>query len=121
MSGIEVIERIVRVVAVLTFLALAWVCLGGESWFAVSTPISSFLMHLVIFFFLSAVSFVGWVDQATRMVILMVALAVILEVVQIALPGRNFSILDLAGNLIGVGVAWIFYRVLLNFKRTIRA
>lgn len=120
MSGIQLIERIVRIVAVLTFLILTWVCLGGESWFAVSTPFASFLMHLVIFFFLAAISFVGWVDMAPRMVIFMIALAVVLEIVQILLPGRNFSTMDLAGNMIGVALAWIFFRVLLNFKRTIR-
>ena len=46
--------------------------------------------------------------------------AVMFGVIQVALPGRTFSMLDLAGNLIGVGLAWAFYKVLVNFKRTIR-
>lgn len=120
MTGIEVIERIVRIAAVLTFIVLAWLCLGGENFFVRPIPISSFLIHLVMFFFFAAVSYVGWVDAASRVAIAMVILAVVLEVAQVVLPGRTFSTLDLAGNLIGVGLAWVFFRVLLNFKRTIR-
>lgn len=117
---IETIERVVRVVAILTFLALAWMCLGGETLLAASTPIYSFLVHLVMFFFLGSVSFLGWVEAASRVAIVMVALAVVFEMAQVVLPGRVFSMLDLAGNLIGVGLAWIFFRVLLSFKRTVR-
>lgn len=73
-----------------------------------------------MFFFFAVVSFVGWVDFAPRLAVIMVGLAVVLEVVQIVLAGRTFSTLDLAGNLIGVGIAWVFFKVLLNFKRTIR-
>lgn len=119
--GIEIIERIVRVTAVVVFLALTWMCLGGETLFAAPTPISSFLVHLVLFFFLGSVSYVGWVEAASRVGVVMVVLAVVFEVAQVVLPGRTFSMLDLAGNLIGVGLAWVFFKVLLNFKRTIRA
>ncbi len=118
---IEVIERAVRVTAIVMFLVLALMCLGGETLLVAPTPASSFLAHLVIFFFLSSVSYVGWVEAASRVAILMVALAMVFEVAQVALPGRAFSTLDFAGNLIGVGLAWVFFRVLLNFKRTIRA
>lgn len=118
---IEIVERIIRILAVVVFAALAWVCLGGDSLLAAPTPISSFLLHLVAFFFLAAVSYVGWADAALKLTFVMVGLAIVLEVVQIMLPGRNFTMLDLAANLIGVGLAWVFFKVLLNFKRTIRA
>jgi len=121
MVKIEIVERIVRVVAVVMLAVLAWVCLGGDSLLAVPTPITSFLVHLVAFFFLAAIAYVGWADHAPRMALIMIGLAVVLEVVQVMLPGRNFTILDLSGNLIGVGIAWVFFKVLLNFKRTIRA
>ncbi len=117
---IEFIESVVRVFTIVVFLALVWVCLGGETVLVAPTPISSFLVHLVAFFFLGSACHLGWVEAAARVAVLMVILAVALEVVQIALPGRTFSVLDLAGNLIGVGLAWVFFRVLLNFKRTIR-
>ena len=119
--GIEIIERIVRVTAILVFLVLAWMCLGGETLLVAPTPISNFLVHLVMFFFLGSVSYVGWVEAASRVAVVMVVLAVVFEVAQVVLPGRTFAMLDLAGNLIGVGLAWAFFRVLLNFKRTIRA
>lgn len=121
MARIEIIERIIRVAAVVMFVVLTWVCLGGDSLLTVQTPIASFLVHLVVFFFLAAVAYVGWVEAASRVVIFMVVLAVVLEVVQIMLSGRNFTLLDLAGNLIGVGLAWVFFKMLLNFKRAIRA
>ncbi|WP_282154058.1 VanZ family protein [Ruegeria atlantica] len=117
---IEVIERVVRVAAIVVFLALVWVCLGGETLIVAPTPIASFLVHLVIFFFLGVVSHLGWVEAAPRVAVLTITLAVVLEVGQLGLPGRTFSMLDLAGNLIGVALAWVFFRVLLNFKRTIR-
>lgn len=118
--GIETVERIVRVMAGVVFMVLAWMCLGGETLLVAPTPISSFLVHLVIFFFLGAVSLVGWADAARRVAMLLVVLAVVFEAVQVALPGRVFSMLDLAGNLIGVGLALLFFWVLLNFRRTIR-
>lgn len=118
--GIEAIERIVRVMAIVTFVVLAWMCLGGETLFAASTPISGFLVHLVMFFFLGSVSFVGWAEAASRVAVVMVVLAVGFEIIQLGLPGRVFSTLDLAGNLIGAGLAWVFFRLLLSFKRTIR-
>ena len=118
--AIEVIERIVRVVAVVMFLALAWLCLGGDTLVAAPTPIASALVHLVMFFFLGAVSYVGWAEAILRVALVMVALAVAFEIIQVVLPGRVFSLLDLAGNLIGVGLAWVFYKVLVSFKRTIR-
>lgn len=121
MARIDVVERIVRIAAVVTFLILAWLCLGGENVFVSPIPISIFLVHLVMFFFLAVVSFVGWVDAAPKLALAMLILAVVLEVIQVVLPGRTFSALDLAGNLIGVGLAWVFFRVLLNFKRTIQA
>ena len=117
---IEIIERVVRVIAIVMFLVLAWICLGGETLLVAPTPASSSLAHLVIFFFLGSVSYVGWAESASRVAIVMVVLATVFEVAQMALPGRTFSALDLAGNLIGVGLAWVFFRVLLNFKRTIR-
>ena len=117
MTRTEAVERIIRVAAIATFLVIAWLCLGGESWFAVQTPIAGFLVHLIIFFFLAAVAYVGWANMASKIALGMLVLAV---VIQIVLPGRTFSTLDLAGNLIGVGLAWVFFRVLLNFNRTIR-
>ena len=121
MTRIEIIERFVRIAAVVSALVLGWLCLGGESWFAVNTPISGFLVHLVMFFFMAAVACVGWADSASRIIFGAFVLALVLEVVQLVLPGRTFSVFALAGNLAGVGLAWIFFRVLLNFKRTIRA
>ena len=120
MTRTEAVERIIRVAAIATFLVIAWLCLGGESWFAVQTPIAGFLVHLIIFFFLAAVAYVGWASMASKIALGMLVLAVVLEVIQIVLPGRTFSTIDLAGNLIGVGLAWVFFRVLLNFNRTIR-
>jgi len=121
MARIEFVERIVRIAAIMMFVILAWLCLGGENFFVKPIPISSFLAHLVMFLFFAVVSFAGWADAASRLAVIMVLLAVGLEVVQVFLPDRTFSMLDLAGNLIGVGLAWIFFKVLLNFKRTIRA
>lgn len=62
--AVAIMERFVRISAILVFLALAWMCLGGDTLVAVPTPISSFLVHLVLFFFLGAVSYVGWVEAA---------------------------------------------------------
>jgi len=117
---IETIERVVRVMAIFIFLVLAWMCLGGETLFVAPTPVSSFLVHLVMFFFLGSVSYIGWVEAASRVAAALVVLAMAFEVAQVGLPGRTFSTLDLAGNLVGVGLAWIFFKALLNFKRTIR-
>ncbi|SLN59124.1 VanZ like family protein [Roseovarius albus] len=118
--GIETIERIVRIAAIVVFLALAWLCLGGETLLVAPTPISGFLAHMLMFFFLGAASCLGWVETAPRMVVVVLILAVAFELVQVVLPGRSFSLLDLAGNLIGVALAWVFYKVMLKFKRTIR-
>lgn len=117
---IERIERIVRVSAILVLFVLAWMCLGGDTLVAAPTPLSSFLVHVLLFFFLGAVSYVGWVEAAPRVTLVVGGLAIAFEAVQVALPGRSFSVLDLVGNLAGVGIAWVFYRVLLKFKRTIR-
>jgi VanZ family protein len=110
----------VRILAVLIFLILAWMCLGGETLVVVPSPVTGFLVHLVLFFFLGSAGYIGWVEAASRVSAVMVVLAIVFEVAQLVLPGRTFALLDLAGNLIGVGVAWIFYRVVLNFRRTIR-
>lgn len=119
--GIEVIERIVRFTSIVVFLALAWMCLGGETLLAAPTPFASFLVHLILFFFLGSVSYIGWAEAATRVAIVMFVLAIAFEFAQLFIPGRTFSMMDLVGNLIGVGLAWVFFRLLLNFRRTLRA
>lgn len=119
MSGMERAERFVRFGSVLTVVVLLWLMQGGEGLVATPTPASGFLLHLLFFFFLSGACLLGWTRNPLAICSGLLLLALIAEGGQMLFPSREFSYYDMAGNVAGVIVGWIFFITLRRFSRTI--
>lgn len=119
MSGLEIVERVMRFGSGLALVLMFWLMQGGEQFIITPTPISGFLVHLLGFFFLAGACLVGWADRANQIVPGLVVLAIILEAGQIVFPDRMFSLFDMSGNVIGVLLGWVFFKTLRQYSRTI--
>lgn len=119
MSGIERVERLVRIGSVVTVLLLLWLMQGGEKLIATPTPASGLLVHMLFFFFFTGACLLGWTRNARMIALGLLGIAVIAEAGQMMFPNREFSYYDLAGNIVGVCLGCLFFITLRRFSRTI--
>lgn len=68
------------------------------------------LMHGLVFFGLSALFVSARGEFGWRAAVLLAAGGLVVEVLQVLLPTRQFSLLDLAANLAGITVYWGIHR-----------
>lgn len=119
MSGIERVERGVRIGAGVTVIALLWLMQGGEELVSTPTPASGLLVHMLFFFFFTGACLLGWKGKARLIAIVLFGIAVLAEAGQMVFPNRDFSYYDLTGNVIGVLLGCLFFITLRRFSRRI--
>ncbi len=119
MSGIERVERWVRIGSVITVLFLLWLMQGGDNLISTPTPASGLLIHMLFFFFFTGACLLGWTRNARLIALGLLGIAVLVEVGQMLFPNRDFSSYDLVGNLLGVCLGCLFFVTLRRFSRTI--
>ena len=121
MSGLQYFERLVRLGAILCFLAVCWLSLAPDPLPVAVAPFISALSHVAMHFVLATLFLVGWPDEAKRVLAGLAGFAVIVEFLQRLVPSRTFDLLDMVGNLLGVAFGFLFFLAMLRFIRNLRA
>ena len=69
--------------------------------------------HLYVFVILSTIAFLSYLDEDKFNFVLkyLFALSIILELFHIFIPERNFQFSDLFGNILGVIIPFVVYKV----------
>ncbi len=117
-------NSLLKISAVCLFAIVAWLSLApatvNYSPGAPSAPLVPMLVRMATLFVLSTVVFLAWRTAPKVPVIFMLVSAVIFEVGQVVSKNRLFSLEDLAGNVIGVILAYFFVRALWQFANDVR-
>jgi len=67
--------------------------------------------HLYVFFILSAVGFLSFSKDLKKISYYLILLSILLELLHIIIPNRGFEIADLLGNVLGVVLSLILYKL----------
>lgn len=117
---LKMIERTARLCAVMILLVVSWLSLAPDP---VPVPVPAYvsaLSHVVMHFTLGTLFLVGWPDVTRKLLPLLAGYAIAVEALQRFVPTRTFDWLDMVGNLIGLGLAYLFYLALVRFARNLR-
>lgn len=121
MSGIRKAAKVARWGAATAFLLVAWMSLAPD--FDTSDmdqlPIINALAHVVMYFIMTICILTGWYKQLPRAVPTAALIAACMEAGQIFVPGRNFDMIELTGNLLGFGLGWAFFLSLRQLSRDV--
>ena len=119
MSGLQRLERVVRISAIASLAAVFWLSLAPDPLPVAIRPIFSALSHVVMHFFLASFFLIGWSEQSRPTVIGLAIVAIGTELLQVIVPNRTVELLDLVGNLAGLGLGYAFFASLRRFVRTV--
>ena len=72
--------------------------------------------HFYVFFILSAIGFLSFSKDLKKISYYLILLSIILELLHIIIPNRGFEVADLLGNILGVLLSLILYKLLV-FKK----
>lgn len=116
-------DLILKILAVLLFIIVAWLSLApatvNYSPGAPTAPLVPLLARMAILFVLSITVFLAWRHNVIPAVIFMFIAAFVFEIGQIYSVNRDFSVEDLLGNIMGVLMAYLFFRALWQFSHRI--
>ena len=72
--------------------------------------------HLYVFFILSAIGFLSFSKDSKKISYYLILLSIILELLHIIIPNRGFEVADLLGNILGVLLSLILFKLFI-FRR----
>ena len=72
--------------------------------------------HLYVFFILSAIGFLSFSKDLKKISYYLILLSIILELLHIIIPNRGFEVADLLGNILGVLLSLILFKLFI-FRR----
>jgi glycopeptide antibiotics resistance protein len=108
-----------KFLAVGMFVVVAWLSLAPATVNyapgAPTAPLVPLFARMATLFVLSTVVFLAWRANVRPALIVMAVSAIVFEVGQVYSTNRVFSVEDLAGNIIGVVLAFLFFRALWQF------
>ncbi|WP_424934469.1 VanZ family protein [Amaricoccus macauensis] len=119
MSGIRKAAKLARTCAVVSILLVAWASLmpDRQATEIEQLPVINALAHVIMHFIVTVCVMTGWHDRLSKALPLAALIAIGMEVGQIIVPGREFDMIELAGNLLGFGLGWAFFLSLRRFSR----
>ncbi len=116
-------DLFLKILAVLLFVIVAWLSLApatvNYSPGAPSAPLVPLLARMAILFVVSTAVFLAWRHNVMPAAVFMFVSAFVFEIGQIYSVNRDFSIEDLLGNIMGVIIAYLFFRALWQFSHRI--
>ena len=72
--------------------------------------------HFYVFFILSAIGFLSFSKDLKKISYYLILLSIILELLHIIIPNRGFEVADLLGNILGVLLSLILFKLFI-FRR----
>ena len=72
--------------------------------------------HLYVFFILSAIGFLSFSKDLKKISYYLILLSILLELLHIIIPNRGFEVADLLGNIFGVLLSLILFKLFI-FRR----
>jgi VanZ family protein len=112
--------KIIFWVGYAAMLAMAMMPLGGNlSKHKVGLLRMDYFLHALVYFAICIYFLIGWKKKillfekkpVLKFIFVMVILASVTEVVQLAVPSRTFNPLDWVANLVGLGVGLIWLKI----------
>ena len=82
----------------------------------ISNPIGTSINHLIVFFYLSTIGLLCYLDEYYfgKVFIFLLFLSTILELFHLFIPNRAFEYLDLSANIVGV---FLGYYIVIIYKK----
>ena len=72
--------------------------------------------HFYVFFILSAIGFLSFSKNLKKISYYLILLSILLELLHIIIPNRGFEVADLLGNILGVLLSLILFKLFV-FRR----
>ena len=72
--------------------------------------------HFYVFFILSAIGFLSFSKDLKKISYYLILLSILLELLHIIIPNRGFEVADLLGNILGVLLSLILFKLFI-FRR----
>ena len=72
--------------------------------------------HVYVFFILSTLGFISFSKTLKKITYYLILLSIVLELLHIIIPNRSFEVEDLLGNILGVLLSLILFKLFI-FKR----
>jgi VanZ family protein len=113
----------IKKLRVRTVLTAAWILISAMVLFYPNPSLSSLplqkfdhLAHITIF--ATLVIFLGRVKGLSYSILISIFLAISTEIIQEAIPSRNFDWIDILGNFMGITIGVIMITLYATFKKT---
>jgi len=72
--------------------------------------------HVYVFFIFSFLGYLSFSKKLKKIIYYLILLSIVLEILHIIIPNRGFEVADLLGNLLGVILSLILFKLLI-FRR----
>ena len=72
--------------------------------------------HVYVFFILSTLGFISFSKNLKKITYYLILLSIVLELLHIIIPNRSFEVEDLIGNILGVLLSLILFKLFI-FRR----
>jgi VanZ family protein len=72
--------------------------------------------HVYVFFVLSVIGFIAFSKNLKKIFYYLILLSIVLELLHIIIPNRGFEVADLLGNIMGVLLSLILFKLFI-FRR----
>ena len=72
--------------------------------------------HVYVFFIFSFLGYLSFSKKLKKIIYYLILLSIVLEILHITIPNRSFEVADLLGNLLGVILSLILFKLFI-FRR----
>ena len=72
--------------------------------------------HVYVFFIFSFLGYLSFSKKLKKIIYYLILLSIVLEILHIVIPNRGFEVADLLGNLLGVVLSLILFKLFI-FRR----
>ena len=73
--------------------------------------------HVYVFFILSIIGFYVFKHKLKNIIIYLISISIFLEYLHLIIPQRTFEIADLFGNIIGVLISFLIFKIIYKGKQ----
>jgi VanZ family protein len=113
-------KRLIQFIAIFVLISIAYLSLSPKPAVTASNDkLGHFIAYAVLTFFLLLAFQKEKRNRIVKLVGLSATYGVILEVLQLWVPGRHFSYLDLVANVSGVIIGYFLYFLLKRYNRNL--
>ena len=67
--------------------------------------------HFYVFFIFSSLGYLSFSKKLKKIIYYLILLSIVLEILHIIIPNRGFEVADLLGNLLGVILSLVLYKL----------